>query len=217
MVDTSIVNAFHMHNSFTYAFPDGTGPDRPHLDAMLYGYSAGHRLYETSHGWLMLAVKTEAEWSALQGVLAARGDDISPLNTPDARNEADGPLAALIRKAFFGDTAAAWFAALDAAGVPVEIVDDTFGTRLHDDPTYKDRNWVVSFPHDLVGRIDQIGMLCDLSETPGRVSRSPLIVGDSTREIMGELGFDTATIDEYVAANVVSDVPIPAFLRKLAG
>ncbi len=216
MVDTSIVNAFLMHDSFTYAFPDGTGPERPHLDAMLYGYGAGHRLYETGDGWLMLAVKTDAEWTALKGVLAAHGCDISGFDT-SATPPVDGPLAALIGKALSGDTAQAWFAALDDASVPVEIVDTTFGQRLHDDPVFRERGWTVSFPHEFVGRVDQIGMLCDFSETPGRVSRSPLIVGDSTREVMAELGFDAATIDRYVAENVVSDVPIPAFLRKLAG
>lgn len=217
MVDTSIVNAFLMHHSFTYAFPDGTGPDRPHLDAMLYGYSAGHRLYKTADGWLMLAVKSEAQWQTLLSIMAAKNFDLSADDGADARSGVDSKLAAAITSALGTDTAAAWFAALDGAGIPIEIVNTDFGPRLHDDPTFKERGWVVSFPHDLVGQIDQIGMMCDLSDTPARASRSPLIVGDSTREIMRELGFSSAEIDEYVAQNVVSDEPVPAFLKALAG
>jgi len=216
MVDTAIVNAFLLHDSFTYAFPDGTGPQRPQLDAMLYGYTAGHRLYETGKGWLMLAVKSEADWNSLLTVLAAKGHDMSAAGSATNRNAVDSDLAKAIEAAFASGPADQWFEALNAAGVPVEVVDDTFGPRLHDNPLYKERQWVVSFPHKLVGRIDQVGLMCDFSETPGRVSRPPLVVGECTRDIMRELGFSDATIDEYVAANVVSDVPIPAFLQALA-
>ncbi len=218
MVDTSIVNAFLMNDSFTYAFPDGTGPERQQLDAMLYGYTAGHRLYQTADSWLMLAVKTGADWDRLLRILADKGGACSSSSGDPDRLQARGLLADAIAATFRNASASEWFGLLDRAGVPVEIVDATFGPRLHDNPLYKERQWTVSFPHESVGRIDQIGMLCNLSDMPGRMTRSPLIVGECTREIMEELGYESATIDAYVAEGTVSETYLPAsMMPAMAG
>ena len=214
MVDTSIVNAFLMHHSFTYAFPDGSGPDRQRLDPMLYGYTAGHRLYEAADGWLMLAVKTPADWNALLHALASKDRDLADKDNPQARGSVESELSEAIAKTLAGDTAKAWFEVLDTASVPVEIVDTTFGPKLHDNPLYRDRQWTVSFPHRFVGRIDQIGLPCDLSDTPGRMVRPPLIVGECTREILRELGYEKTAIDTLIAENAVSDTFLPASLQR---
>jgi crotonobetainyl-CoA:carnitine CoA-transferase CaiB-like acyl-CoA transferase len=48
-------------------------------------------------------------------------------------------------------------------------------------------------------------LLFDFSETPGRIAGPPLVVGDSTREILREAGYDDATIDELVTEGVVHE------------
>ncbi|HXG27324.1 MAG TPA: CoA transferase, partial [Nevskiales bacterium] len=94
-----------------------------------------------------------------------------------------------IGERLLGDTAANWFRKLDAAGVPVEIVDPEFSRRLHDDAEFRKRKWVVSFQHPHVGKLDQIGLLFDLSDTPGVIQGRPLIVGEHTQEIMAGMGY----------------------------
>ncbi len=76
----------------------------------------------------------------------------------------------------------------------MEIVDAEFSRRLHDDKSFAERRWTVSYPHPVVGKLDQIGLLFDLSDTPGVIQGRPLLVGEHTQEIMGGLGYDAEQI-----------------------
>lgn len=177
---TSIVNAQLLVASTAVARPDGTGLPRPRLDAKQTGFSPLHRLYECAEGWLCVVATEEEQARALRRVLgAARDEEL------EAR--------------FRTKPAADWFAALDAAGVPVEIEDPGFALRLHDDPEAQKRRLTVSYQHPFVGRLDQIGLLYALSDTPGRIQGPPLVVGQHTRELMRELGYTDAQVDEAVA------------------
>ena len=91
--------------------------------------------------------------------------------------------------------------------MPCEICDPDFALRLHDDPELKARGWVASYPHPFVGKLDQIGLLFDLSETPGRVQGPPLIVGQHSREILRELGYGAEEIDSLCASCVLDWEP----------
>ena len=47
---------------------------------------------------------------------------------------------------------------------------------------------MVSYPHPVVGKLDQIGLLFDLSDTPGVIQGRPLLVGEHTKEILARPG-----------------------------
>ncbi len=179
-VDTSIINAALLNSSYAVATPDGKGFERPRIAGDQLGYSAGHRIYETAAGWICVVAQTEAHWS---GLLSAVGLGA------DARKLDDAKLARQIGEKLKADTAAQWFNTLDAAGVPVEVVDEEFSRKLHDEPEFQKRQWVVSYPHPVVGKLDQIGLLLSLSDTPGVIQGRPLLVGEHTKEILAELGY----------------------------
>jgi crotonobetainyl-CoA:carnitine CoA-transferase CaiB-like acyl-CoA transferase len=122
LVETSILNACLATASGTFAFPDGTGPDRPRLDAMQLGFHALYRLYATTDGWICVAAVTQDHWRRLCAAVA-RPDlaDDARFVDADARTANDDDLVKQLEEVFAGDTAKAWFAALDHAGVPVEI------------------------------------------------------------------------------------------------
>jgi crotonobetainyl-CoA:carnitine CoA-transferase CaiB-like acyl-CoA transferase len=186
---TSIVNAQLLVASTAIARPDGSPFERPRIDALQYGFSALHRLYETADGWLCVVAGEPEQARALCRELGL-GD--AALALPDAE------LARRLEARFRTKGAADWFAALDAAGVPVEIEDAGFPLRLHDDPEAQKRGYTVSYRHPFVGRLDQIGLLFQLSDTPGRVQGPPLVVGQHTRELMRELGYSDAQVDAAV-------------------
>ena len=54
--DTSIVNAHLLNSSYAVARPDGSGFERPRIDAQQLGCSATNRLYETRDGWLCIVL-----------------------------------------------------------------------------------------------------------------------------------------------------------------
>jgi crotonobetainyl-CoA:carnitine CoA-transferase CaiB-like acyl-CoA transferase len=196
-VDTSIVNAGLLNTSYAVAKPDGTGFDRPKLDGQQFGFSAGHRVYQTAEGWLCFVLVSEAHWDGLftaLGLAELAAD--SRFADPESRKANDAALAAAIAERLATDTAENWFAKLDAAGVPVEIVSKTFSKQLHDTPEFQKRHWVTSFDHPHVGRLDQIGLLVDLSETPGVIQQRPLIVGEHTKEMLAEMGYTEEQMTE---------------------
>jgi crotonobetainyl-CoA:carnitine CoA-transferase CaiB-like acyl-CoA transferase len=202
-VDTSIMNAALLNTSYAVATSDGKGFERPHIDAEQYGYSAGHRVYETKQGWLCFVLATQEHWDELFAVLGL-SDLVTDARfaTAAARKQHDAELARHIGDKLKAQAAAEWFPRLDKAGVPVEVVSEDFSKKLHDDPEFQQRKWVASFPHPHVGKFDMIGLLCDLSETPGVIQSRPLIVGEHTKEILAELGYteeQVKTMEEQFA------------------
>jgi crotonobetainyl-CoA:carnitine CoA-transferase CaiB-like acyl-CoA transferase len=190
-VDTSILNAGLLCASMASLRPDGTPLPRPQLDRMQLGLSPTYRLYETSDGWICLATITDLERSALA---TAAGIDELP---------GDAELSALLEGWFAARTARDAFAALDAHGVPCEIADGEFGVRVHDDRELQELGLVVKQQHPKLGRWEQFGVTIDFSETPQRIFGPPPVVGQHTREIMREYGYDDADVDKLVESKAV--------------
>ena len=208
MCDTSIVNAQLLNTSYALAHTDGSGFDRPRVDGQQFGFSATHRLYETASGWLCLVLACEEHWDrfcvavGLEGLAADER-----FATADARARNDTRLALVLEARFRERSAAEWLTALDEASVPCEICDPGFALRLHDDPEITQRGWVTSYQHPFTGRLDQVGLLFDLSATPGRIQGPPLIVGQHSREILAELGYSVQQIEELCADCVLAWSP----------
>ena len=155
-------------------------------------------------GWLCLAAITDAHWDHLCKALDR--DDLhrdQRFATAPSALAHDAELWRTLEVTFAARAAAEWFELLDAAGVPCEISDDTFALGVFDDPELIERGWVTGYEQGLVGHLDQAGLLVDFSETPGRIAGPPLVVGDSTRDILREAGLPDERIDELVADGVV--------------
>jgi crotonobetainyl-CoA:carnitine CoA-transferase CaiB-like acyl-CoA transferase len=202
-VSTSIINAHLLNSSYVVARPDGSGFERPHLDRMHYGFSALHGLYETKDRWLAIAVLTVREWVALKSALPAGTLDAAAFATAALRYENDRLLREKLTAIFRQESAATWRERLDTAGAPCEISDETMSQRVQDDPDLNRLGVVTHFEHPLVGRLDQVGLYAKLSDTPGVIRRGPLVLGDSTQELLTELGYDSGRVAELLRARAV--------------
>jgi crotonobetainyl-CoA:carnitine CoA-transferase CaiB-like acyl-CoA transferase len=192
-VDTSIIYAQLLNASIAWDTREGlASPPRPSLDRMALGWSPWYRLYETADGWLCIAAVEPEHRRALLALL-------------DVDTNVDHVEFATLEAAFAGDAARGWVARLDAAGVPAEVSDPDFALSVFDDPEMIERRWVVSHEHPVVGRMDTLGLLFDLEETPGTLQGPAFLPGQHTREILRELGRDDATIDELVASGVLGE------------
>jgi crotonobetainyl-CoA:carnitine CoA-transferase CaiB-like acyl-CoA transferase len=189
-VDTSIMYAHLLNASIAYDTPDGLDDlPRPSLDRMQLGWSPWYRLYETADGWLCVAAVDPAHRRALADLDGTRAVDDVAFDT--------------LEPMFAARSAREWVGVLDAAGVPAEVSDPDFVLSLFDDPEMIERGWVASHEHPAVGRMDTMGLLFDLSETPGVVQGPPFLVGQHSREILAETGRDDDAIAALLASGAV--------------
>jgi crotonobetainyl-CoA:carnitine CoA-transferase CaiB-like acyl-CoA transferase len=161
---------------------------------MQTGWGPFYSLYETADDWFCIAARDDAERAK---VLDALG-----ITEPPADGDA---LKAALQDAFVGKPAREWFELLDGAGVPCEISSPDYVLGLFDDPEMRDKGWVTSYEHPVVGNIDVMGLLIDLSDTPGRIMGPPFIPGQHSREILHELGVKDDRIDQLVGDKVILD------------
>ena len=206
-VDTSILYAHLLNASMAWTTADGsTHGGRPRLDAMQYGWSALYGIYPTADGWICLAALTDQHWISLcQATGQPQLADDQRFVSPARRRRHDTDLRAELHNIFTKRAASEWFEILDGSGVPCEIVARNAVNELFDSPELRDRGWVTSYQHQLVGRMDVFGMLFDLADTPGRIAGPPPVVGQHTEEILAEAGYSPEQIAGMLAARAAFD------------
>jgi crotonobetainyl-CoA:carnitine CoA-transferase CaiB-like acyl-CoA transferase len=87
---------------------------------------------------------------------------------------------------------------LDAEGVPCGRINTIADVAA--DPHALARDMVVELEHPRAGRTRALGLPVKLSRTPGKVSRPAPLLGQHTREVLGEFGFSRAEIDALYAS-----------------
>jgi len=203
-VETAIINAQLLNASHSIGRADGEAFERPLLDSNHLGFSAGLRLYSTQDGWLCLNLMNEEHWRTLAEKLGdpdlGRGHSFSGVE-PDK----DSAVAEKIQEILSTRTAAEWFATLDQAGLPCEIASERASLDLWSDPGALKRQWIVKYPHPMVGQIGQVGLAFHFSDTPARIQGPPFLVGEHSREILAELGYDEAGTAQLLETGTIGD------------
>lgn len=216
--ETAIVNAQLFNTSYAIARPDGTAIERPHLDGMQTGFSAGVRLYPTADEWLCLSLTTEGHWAALADAL-----DLQELRAggrfaeATARKAQDEEVAKLLEHALSTLSGAQAFAKLDAAGVPCELAPGDAAINLWAEDKLIEDQLVARYEHRMVGKLGHPGLACQFSDTPATIQGPPLLVGEHTREILADLGYDEATTEALFEAGAVGDETVYPALAKDPG
>ena len=168
--------------------------------------------------WVAIACETDAQWSALAGLLADAADKNSELAAALAGLDAGAELAALdvarrqARSDAIDAAITAWTVAQDAAdieatlqghGVPAHRVNDA--ADLMADPQIIAREHFLSVPHAKHGHTWVENSNFDLSRTPGRPQWGGPMFGEHNMEVLeGILGYDTDKIAELVISGAIT-------------
>jgi crotonobetainyl-CoA:carnitine CoA-transferase CaiB-like acyl-CoA transferase len=201
----SIFNGSMLYTIDSWLNADGTPSPRVALDRDQLGLDPLYQLYETRDGWLQVAAVGHAHWPAL--CRAIKREDLladGRFDTAAGRQEHRSVLSSILAEAFLAESAVDWRRALDGAGVPSEVSVETWDgeTVLFDEELVR-LGLVAEYEHPVLGRIRQFGNLVTFSDTPGRPHRPPPMLGEHTREILADLGYSEAEVDEYRARGVV--------------
>ena len=98
-------------------------------------------------------------------------------------------------------TSAEWIEILNKAGVPcgpIYTIDKMFA-----DPQVRLLGMAQPVEHPVLGRIDIVGQGVKLARTPAQIRKPAPDRGQNTREILGEVGYDAAAIEDLQKRGIV--------------
>lgn len=209
-VETSMMTSNVYCNSDD-AFDYVGKPPRRMPDKAQLGLEATYRLYETASGWIFLAVQFDQEFAAFCKVIGREdlaGD--TRFASWAARYEHRDVLGEELQVVFRTASADEWEQRLTAADLGC-VRPDGMGHRrfLHEDPHAKAVGMMA--PTQSRAFLDQApggkywrhAPVVKFSETPCEEGKPYLGLGEHTRPVLRELGFDDAEIAQLKAAYVI--------------
>lgn len=172
-----------------------------------FGYprllSPERRPYQTRDGHVCCLIYTDVQWRAfLKAIGQPQLYDTDPrFANITARTQHIDALYGMVSDEIARRSTAELQALLDGTDIPVFPMH-TFESLLQD-PHMEDIGFFSEVEHPHVGRIRQMAVPSEWSDTPpGDATPAPR-VGQHSREVLREAGYDDARIDALVAAGAV--------------
>lgn len=175
----------------------GITPDRSEETGAHGSIPAPYGSYETADGWLNLAM---CPLPALGEVLD--NDWLRTLTDYHDGHVHRDEIYRTIRNAFKGRTTQEWIELCDAHGVWAGPVYDF--PALAQDPHVIAENYIVEQPQMRGGSARTIRPPLKMSETPPQIHRGAPALGEHTAEILTDLGYDSARVQELIDSKVVT-------------
>lgn len=203
VVDTSLMEAAlqqtYWHAAIYFATGNSVGPTgSAHL------LTAPYQAFRASDGWVNIGGANQANWERIADVLGhPEWRDDPRFATNSARMENLKELTAAMNAVLVTRSKGEWIAAFDAAGVPAGPVH-TIGEALSHPQTLA-RGMVVDLVHPQAGPTKALGCPIHFSKTPVEVHRHAPMLGEHSRELLREYGYDDAQIDAFLAEGVIEE------------
>ncbi|ROO29439.1 CaiB/BaiF CoA transferase family protein [Salinisphaera orenii] len=158
-------------------------------------------IYETTTGYISVAVQTDREWQALIAALdKPEWNDDPRFATPADRQDNIDARLALTQEALATDSAAHWLARLSEFGVPCAPV--LTRTELIDNEQIAANAILIETEHDQAGRLRQARPAARFSAMPAADPRGAPALGADTAAVLAEHGYDEAAIAELFETGV---------------
>jgi len=191
-VDTSLFEAGITQTYWQSAIALATGAS-PGPMGSAHPLAAPYEAFQTADGWITVGASSQSTWLLLTKALG------SPELAQDVRFRENADrmrhrqvLADILSVRFRQRPSAEWLEVLEAAGVPAGPVL-SIGEMLNH-PQAIARGMVQDVPHSTLGVVPTLGFPIALSGTPAGVARGAPILGELTREVMTELGYEEKEI-----------------------
>jgi crotonobetainyl-CoA:carnitine CoA-transferase CaiB-like acyl-CoA transferase len=204
MVETSLMEAAIQQTYWQAAIYFATGQNSgPTGSAHIL--TAPYQAFPTKDGWINVGGANQSNWERIVKVIGRPelAQDPRFLTNGD-RMKNLAALTPLIAERLEKRPSADWIREFEAAGVPVGPVNK-IGDMLADEQV-RARDMVVEVDHARAGRVKALGHPIKFSDTRGEVKRAAPLLGQHTREVLGELGYSAARIDELVGEGAISAV-----------
>ncbi|MGZ9019248.1 MAG: CaiB/BaiF CoA transferase family protein, partial [Rhodoplanes sp.] len=201
IVETSLMEAALQQTYWHAAIYFATGQS-PGATGSAHILTAPYQAFRASDGWINVGGANQANWERIAEVLGHPEWRTDPRFATNAARMANlDVLTDAMNKVITTRSRSEWIEAFDAAGVPVGPVN-TIGEALSHPQTLA-RGMVVNLDHPRAGRTKALGSPLHFSRTASAVTRPAPMLGEHTREVLREVGYQDAEIDRFVAEGVV--------------
>ena len=197
-VDTSLFEAGITHTYWQSAIALATGVSPGPLGSA-HPLNAPYEAFATEDGYINVGAANQANWLRLVAAIGAPDLADDPSYASNADRMANlAALSARLNAIFATRPTAHWLAALDVAGVPAGPVLSIGDMIAH--PQTMARAMVVDTGRD---GARAIGPPIKLSATPASIRLPAPRMGEHTRTILAELGFENHAIETLFAQGAV--------------
>ncbi len=207
-VDVSLLDAMLMFQTVPLSMylASGAAPGRHGSAAP---YAAPNEAFPTADGYVMVAAYWPDRWQALLRVLGCPELGEDPRFASGASRVEHRPaMKEELSRRFRTRTTAEWLRALEAADVLCAPINDY--AALTAEPAIASDGRFFSLQHPVLGPVPAVATPARLAANPARPSSPAPLVGEHTRQILAEHGFDRAAIDALVATGAVRQWGEPA-------
>ncbi|MHA1107616.1 MAG: CaiB/BaiF CoA transferase family protein [Alphaproteobacteria bacterium] len=200
-VDTSLFEAGIIQTYWQSAIALATGAS-PGALGSAHPLNAPYQAFRTSDGWINIGAANQANWLKLIEALESPELAGDPRFADNAGRMADLPaLVEALNGKFAVRTTADWMARMEQAGVPAGPILSI--AEMHQDAQVLARGMVVETEHSRVGTVRTLGPPVKFSRTPASVRRAAPVLGEHTREVLCEYGYDEDEIAALVDSGAV--------------
>jgi crotonobetainyl-CoA:carnitine CoA-transferase CaiB-like acyl-CoA transferase len=198
LVDTSLLEASIVNTAWVSAIFLATGIS-PGALGSAHPLAAPYQALQTQDGWVNVGAANQANWLRLVEVIDQPEHATDPRFVDNSARMQNLPaLIEILTQSFKQRDTADWLARLQAVGVPASPVL-SIGDMLKD-PQVLARKMVVDVEHSHLGTTKALGSPVKFSATPTSIRHGAPLLGEHTREILGEFGYLDSEIDALVAA-----------------
>lgn len=200
-VDTSLFEAAIVQTYWQSAIAFATG-DKPEPLGSAHPLNAPYQAFQTSDGWINVGAANQSNWLRFLGVIGAPelNDDARFASNADRIRNLPA-LVKILNGYLSQETTETWLDRMEKAALPAGPVNDIL--QMHADPQARARDMIVELDHPTAGKVETLGHPVKFSRTPGSVERASPLLGEHTREVLSELGFDSAKIDALIQSQAV--------------
>jgi crotonobetainyl-CoA:carnitine CoA-transferase CaiB-like acyl-CoA transferase len=172
--------------------------DEPGRFGNAHASIAPYQPFRAADGWIAVAAANDGLFARLCNAVGRPGlatDERFATNAARVRNRAE--LVPLLEESFASRSADDWAAALDAAGVPAGKIRGVLESLRAAAPS------TVRVAHPTAGELELVAPPFMLESARLREAAAPPLLGQHTREVLGELGLSADEIAALEAERVV--------------
>lgn len=200
-VDTSLFEAAIVQTYWQSAIAFATS-ERPEPLGSAHPLNAPYQSFQTSDGWINVGAANQSNWIRFLDVIAAPELDDDPRFASNAARISNLPVLVEILNGYLAqETTETWLDRMEKAELPAGPVNDIL--QMHADPQARAREMIVEVDHPKAGKVETIGHPVKFSRTPARINHAAPLLGQHTREVLAEIGYDNAQIEAFILSQTV--------------